>query len=241
MDGSRPRVSVVIPAYNEAANIGEVLAQTESVCAAAFDDYEVIVVDDCSTDDTAGIVEGTTRRNSRIMLIRNPSRIGCHPSELVGLRAASKEFASFIPADLQIRPAVIPELVAAAAHSDIVVGVRCRRSEGGLRRAAASLYSWVVLRIFGVRLRDIDSATVYRHDLITEITPLVDPTQPFIPVEIALRALQRNKKIGYVDIEHYPRAGGHPSAITSGFLLRFPFRFLRFLLRCWRVRASVDR
>lgn len=238
MAGVRPSVSVIIPAYNEAGNIATVLNETTEVCRAITDDYEVIVVDDVSTDTTAGIVEDHSRQDRRIRLIRNTARLGCHPSELKGMQAATKDLLAFIPADLQIRPSAVAAMVEGIGDGDMVIAVRRKRQDHIARRAMAWMYAVVVRVIFGIRLKDPDSATVYTNKLISEIGPRVDPTQPFIPVEIAWRAVRLHKRIRQVEVDHYRRRSGTPAAITPSFLIRLPFRFLGFAWRCWRVRAG---
>ncbi len=229
---------MIIPAFNEAGNIATVLSETVEVCRAITDDYEVIVVDDVSTDTTAGIVEAHSRDDRRIRLVRNTARMGCHPSELKGMQAATRELLAFIPADLQIRPSAVATMVAGIGDSDMVIAVRRKRRDHVARRAMASMYALVVRLVFGIRLRDLDSATLYTRKLISEIGPLVDPTQPFIPVEIAWRAVRLHKRIRQVEVDHYPRTSGTAASITPGFLIRLPFRFLGFAWRCWRIRSG---
>ena len=238
MAGDRHSVSVIIPAFNEAGNIATVMSETLDVCQAITDDYEVIVVDDVSTDATASIVEDHSRADRQIRLIRNTTRMGCHPSELKGMQAATKDLLAFIPADLQIRPSAVATMVAGIGDGDIVIAVRRRRRDHVARRAMASMYALVVRLVFGIRLKDLDSATLYTRQLISEIGPLVDPTQPFIPVEVAWRAVRLQKRIRQVEVDHYPRTSGTPAAITPGFLIRLPFRFLGFAWRCWRIRSG---
>lgn len=238
MSSSHPSLSVVIPAFNEAENLRTVLDETKEVCEQLTSDYEIIVVDDKSADGTAAIVEGRAHDDPRIRLIRNATRLGCHPSELRGLCIASKEILVFIPADLQIRPAAIAALVRAAPGYDMVIGVRRDRKDNAVRRLIAYLYARVIRLAFGITLEDLDSATLYRRSLFTEIAPQIDPAQPFIPIEIALRAMRSGKRIRQIEVDHFPRPAGTPAAITLRFMLSLPFKFLRFALRCWTLRIS---
>lgn len=235
---ARPTISVVVPAHNEEDNIRTVLSETQDVCGRLAEEFEIIIIDDVSSDRTGEIVAEAAARDPRIRLLRNEQRIGCHPSELRGLLAATKDLIAFIPADLQVRPSAIETMVGGAGGVDMVIAVRRNRRDHVLRRAMASSFALVVRVFFGVRFRDVDSATLYRRSLIAVVGHRIDPLNQFIPVEIALRAIREGMKVGYVEIDHYPRTAGTPSSITSQFLLRLPFRFASFVLRCWELRVA---
>ncbi len=238
MDTTKPTISIVIPTYNEADFIAEVLDHAIHFCEGLCDDYEIIVVDDHSADKTADIVEHATRRNGRIHLIRNRRKIGSHPSALVGLLSATKNLLVFLPVDLQIHPSSILPMVRAIDGNDMVIGVRRDRTDHALKQALTGLYGRAIRLFFGIQLKDVDGATIYRRELIREIAPRVDPRQPFIPVEIVLRSLRQKKRIHQVEIEHYPRHAGPHARIPPRLLLRLPLQFLEFTWRCYRIRTA---
>ena len=90
------RVSVVIPAYNRADTIGYCL---ESVCAQSYRTHEVIVVDDGSSDATAGIVNEFSSRDSMVRLCRSATRSGAQAARNVGIRHATGEWIAFQDSD----------------------------------------------------------------------------------------------------------------------------------------------
>lgn len=115
-------VSVIIPAYNEAETIGEVIRGIKNVGATLSEEgFEIIVVDDGSTDSTADIAkkEGAT-------VISHPYNIGNGASVKTGVRAATKDYLVLMDGDLQHDPADIPKLLAGLEKYDMVVGARTK-------------------------------------------------------------------------------------------------------------------
>ena len=148
------RTLVVVPTFNEAPNIAEMIERILGVDAA----IDVLVVDDNSPDGTALIVEGLVDQDPRVRLIRRTAKSGRGDAVMAGFRLGlqREEYAHFaeMDADLSHEPESLLDLLAAAAHADVVVG--SRYVEGGRvqgwgphRRA----WSWMSNRIIGVVLR----------------------------------------------------------------------------------------
>lgn len=118
-------VSVIIPAYNEAETIGEVIKKIKSVganlCVRPDEGFEIIVVDDGSTDTTADMA-----RKEGAIVISHPYNVGNGASVKTGVRAATKDYLVLMDGDLQHDPADIPKLLAGLEKYDIVVGARTK-------------------------------------------------------------------------------------------------------------------
>lgn len=111
-----PRVSVCIPVYNGEKYIG---AAVESVLGQAYADFEVVVVDNCSTDRTAAIVEGFADADERIRLLRNEANIGAEGNWNRSVEEARGEYVKLLCADDMLRPQCLEKQVAALdAHPD---------------------------------------------------------------------------------------------------------------------------
>jgi glycosyltransferase involved in cell wall biosynthesis len=102
-----PRVSVIVPAYNSSATIG---AAINSVTGGAYEDFELIVCDDASTDDTAGLIE--TIEDQRVRLVRSPENGGPASARNHALRHAAGELVAFLDADDRWLPGFLAEQVA---------------------------------------------------------------------------------------------------------------------------------
>jgi glycosyltransferase involved in cell wall biosynthesis len=114
-----PKISVVIPAYNAENYIGEAV---ESVLGQNISDFELLVIDDCSSDSTAKIVQNMGLRDSRIRLIRNPRNLGPGATRGVGVEAAQGEFIAWLDADDVALPNRLSSQIS-VLESDANIGV----------------------------------------------------------------------------------------------------------------------
>jgi len=115
----RPELSIVIPAFNEAENV-PLLAEElrKELAGARLDDYEVVFVDDGSTDETAACARREAQRDARFRLLRLAQNSGESAATEAGLRHARGDILVVMDADLQNPPADVPRLVAAVRSGD---------------------------------------------------------------------------------------------------------------------------
>src|SRR3990167_6424405 len=143
-------VSVIIPVFNEAQNLGQLLDRLKSVRLSAA---EVIVVDDGSTDASAEIAE---KRGARV--IRHPYNIGNGAAIKNGIRAARGRLIIFIDGDGQHQPEDIPKLIAESADYHMVVGARATGSKLRFHRFAANLlYNRLAAYVTKFNVHDLTS------------------------------------------------------------------------------------
>lgn len=151
---------LTMPAFNEAAAIGELLDQARDALKATGLEWAVVVVDDGSSDDTAAIVERAAAAEPRIRLERHPRNLGLGPAILTGLRAALRVRAGedalvvCMDADLTHSPTVVPRMIEAAdAGADLVIASRFQPgSEQVGVNAFRRLLSWGARRLFAATL-----------------------------------------------------------------------------------------
>jgi len=147
------RLSVIVPAYNEVATLGEVLARLKRLSPSP----EIIVVDDGSTDGTADVI--ASLNGSGLIVVTLPRNSGKGAAVRAGLARASGDIVAVQDADLELEPEVLPALVApiAAGKADAVFGTRFALPGNGspLCRAANALLTSAVNLLFGTRLTDI--------------------------------------------------------------------------------------
>jgi len=157
-DSGQPRVSVVIPTYREAENLGELVPRID----AAVDGVEIVVVDDDSPDDTAAVCERLAREHPLRLLVRHGER-GLASAVLHGFRESRGEVLVCMDADLSHAPEAIPALLEALAEGDFAVG--SRYAHGGSTDEVWSLFRRLNSRV----------ATV----LARPLTPVRDPMAGF--------------------------------------------------------------
>ncbi len=216
----RCEISVVLPVFNEAQNLGRLLDRLQSL---ELPDSEVIVVDDGSTDGSGEIAE---KRGVR--LVRHPYTIGNGAAIKSGIRAARGRLLVLMDGDGQHQPEEIPALLAEAHRYDMVVGARGKGSMLRFHRTAANLlYNVLASYVTRFKVEDLTSGfrVVSREDAVRFIDLL--PNTFSYPSTLTLAFLRSGLTIKYVPIQTLYRSGQSKiSLITDG---------IRFLLIITRI------
>jgi glycosyltransferase involved in cell wall biosynthesis len=147
-------LSVVVPARDEALNLPELLRRLDEVLASAVESFEVVVVDDGSTDATAGVLADLSGSHPQLIWVRLSRNFGKEAAILAGLRKASGDLIAIIDADLQHPPEELPAMLGLLRRSgaDQVVGVRSRAGESALRRVLSRSYGSMLSRFSDVEV-----------------------------------------------------------------------------------------
>jgi glycosyltransferase involved in cell wall biosynthesis len=199
------QVSVVLPAYNERDNLVELLPETSAAMRDAGFTYEIIVVDDGSTDGTAELLRDW--QGTEITGVRLRRNAGKSAALDAGLSRASGEYIVLMDADGQDDPRQIPRLLAALDADDrldLVTGRRAVRNDRFVKRTTSRLYNRATSLVTGVSGRDFNSGfKAMRRELATGLE-LYGELHRYIPV----LAQWRGFRVGEVDVEHQPRRHG---------------------------------
>jgi glycosyltransferase involved in cell wall biosynthesis len=227
-------LSVFFPCYNEEENVERtVKAALESVPLIA-DDYELIIVDDGSSDRTGEIADRLAREYPQIRAVHNRPNLGYGGALQQGFRAATKDYVFYTDGDGQFDIAEIVKLLPLLDRYDIVSAYRLDRRDSLIRRFNG--WGWTVLVdiVFGLRLRDIDCAfKIFPRRLFDEIE--MCSMGALIDAEVLARARYRGYRIGQVGVHHLPRKAG----IQTGADLRVILRAFTELFRLyWRIKRE---
>ena len=170
-DGSgRHSVSFVLPAYNEEENIMKAIEDTVTVASRHCPEFEVIVVDDGSTDRTAERVDACSARFPQVRLVGHATNAGYGQALRTGFAEATQDFVFYTDADNQFDMDEFPLLLAWADKADVVAGYRRVRNDAFMRRANAWCWNRLVRALFFVPVRDIDCAfKLYRREPLAAI------------------------------------------------------------------------
>jgi glycosyltransferase involved in cell wall biosynthesis len=201
-----PSISVVVPMYNEEESV---VALVEAVREALdpVGAWELLVVDDGSTDDTALIAEELARAEPRLRVVRLARNYGQTPAMQAGFDLARGDVVVSMDGDLQNDPRDIPALLARLAEGfDLVAGYRVRRQDHMLTRLVPSWFANRLIRaVTGVRIRDNGcSLKAYRRELLDRIH-LYSDMHRFIP---AVAAATAGARISEIPVRHHPRLFG---------------------------------
>ena len=138
--------SIVIPSYNEERAIGRAIQETVRVFDALHAPYEVLVVDDGSSDQTAAIVQESMRTLPQLKLIQHPANQGKGAAVRTGVQATSGHFFLFLDADLATHPSEFEKVLPALQHADIVIG--SRTTQGSVIARQQPIYRVLLGKVF---------------------------------------------------------------------------------------------
>ena len=221
-------VSLVIPAYNEEATLHDVAQRCLRVLAECAPDYELVMLDDASTDGTAAVMERIRQHDpSRIRIVRHDVNRGIAVSFEELYAAATKDAVFLIPGDGQYPPEALRACVPLLATHDIVVCNRRSKRYTLYRHVISAGFRLLPLVLFGVRLYDPGSVKLVRREIIAGVR--VRSKGVFVEAERLIRAARRGYRIGKIDIEHELRSGGKARGASA----RLVREALRDVLALW--------
>ncbi|MCX7623806.1 MAG: glycosyltransferase family 2 protein [Thermomicrobium sp.] len=224
----RGSLSLVLPAYNEAANLEAVVRRALAVLPEFVEELEIVVVNDGSRDETGAIAERLSREDSRVRVIHHPVNRGYGAALRSGFAATRGELVMFMDADQQFDPADFLHLAPFLPHADIVAGYRIRRRDPWIRLVYAAIFNAAMRLLFGITVRDIDCAfKVIRGDLVRSLDLRMDGA--LVNTELLAKAQRAGATIVEVGVRHYPRLSGEP----SGGNVRVILRAMREVLQLW--------
>ena len=195
-------VSVLVPAKDEAENLPLFLQLCDETFRAQKHRYEVIVVDDGSTDATAGVLEQLTARYPFLRTIHHRSQRGIADALRSGYLAARSDLLVFYPADLQFKPEDIPRLVAPifAGEADTVTGFK----QGHYEKAFVSrIYNALSRALFNVPVKDLNNVKAYRREIMD-----AQPARPDWHRYMIVLAAAQGYTVTEIPIPLYPRHAG---------------------------------
>jgi hypothetical protein len=227
-------ISLCMPCYNEGEVVEEVLRGALAVLPEFVDEYEILVVDDGSTDETAAIVERLAADDDRIRLVRHETNRGYGAAFATALRAAHGEWICFTDGDGQFNLLDLPQLLVEAQSADVVVGYRHRRADNGVRRFNARGWKWLMHGLAGIRVRDLDCAFKLFPRWVVEQLQLT-ANGACISAEILAQCTHGGLLVCEVPVNHFPRAAGK----ATGGNLRVVARAFREIPIVWKYRRMT--
>lgn len=222
-----PSLSLILPAYNEAAVIADAVAEADAALRQLAWRYEILVVDDGSRDDTARIVAGLADQFQWLRLLQHDGNQGYGAALRTGFMAATCDLVAFTDADCQFDLADLGRMIPWMAAYPVMVGHRVDRQDAWRRKFFSWGYNQLVRRLLGTGVRDCDCALkLFRRSTLSQLMPKSNGF--FVNTEMLARARQFGIAVGEMGVRHRPRRAG--SSKVS--LLDIP-KTLRVLLPYW--------
>jgi dolichol-phosphate mannosyltransferase len=205
MDG--PRLSLVLPAFNEEAGIRQAVAEADDALARLCGEYEILVVDDGSRDRTAAEAAAEARDRPHVRVLRHPANRGYGAALRTGFEAARFDRVAFTDADCQFHLDDLALLLPHTRTAPVVVGRRTDRQDPWRRRFLSGGYNLLTRTLLGTAVRDCDCALkVFRQDALARLLP--ESTGFFVNAEMLSRARMLGLAVAEVGVRHRPRLKG---------------------------------
>ncbi len=196
--------------YNEEAYARRAVSAARAVLMAELPDWEIVIVDDASTDGTPALVDALAREDARVRVVRNPVNRRLGGALRAGYAAATKDLVFYTDADLPVDLHQLPRAVRLLEYqeADVVAGYRFDRTSEGLVRALYTFcYNHLIRTLFGLRVRDVNFAFKLFRRSVLEKFPLTSEGS-FIDAEFLLRARKAGCVIIQIGLDYFPRTRG---------------------------------
>jgi glycosyltransferase involved in cell wall biosynthesis len=220
--GNRKSVSLVIPMFNEEANIEHAIAYAIEALQAHTDDWEIIIVDDASTDQSPEIVRRVAREHPRIRLIEHEFNQKLGASLQSGFAVASKELVLYMDADLPFDPDVLGRAIRAmnVTRADLIAGYRLDRTTEGFKRSLySSAYNLLIRLLFGITHRDINfSFKLMKRELLEAVELRSEGS--LIDAELVVKARNLGFQIQQLGLDYFPRRHGDSTLSSPRIILK---------------------
>ena len=222
MTQHRPSVSLVIPMFNEELNIEHAFACAIEALERYVDDWEIVVVDDASTDRSAEIVAREAAAEPRIRLLRHAANRKLGAALKTGFAAAGKDVVLYMDADLPFDPDILGRALRAmkVTRADLIAGYRLDRTAEGFRRTVYSyLYNSLIGLLFGWPHRDINfSFKLVRREVLEAVE--LKSEGSLIDAELIVKAKNLGFVIQQLGLDYFPRTRGSSTLSSPAVILK---------------------
>ncbi len=225
-------ISAILPAYNEVGAIERTVADLRAVLSRLDRPFEIVIVDDGSTDGMAALADRMARADPAVRVVHHPKNRGYGAALKTGFAAAGQPWVFLMDADGQFDPGELPAFVEAAGAADLVVGYRPARADPVHRTLYAKAWASMMSVLLGVGVRDIDCAFKLMRRSCLVSMPL-EAGGAFLSAEMLARARRMGARIVELPVRHLPRRAGSSTGGTLRVLVRAFYELGRLW---WRVR-----
>lgn len=211
-------LSIVVPLYNEEESLKELSQQIRSALDQYTSNYEVIFIDDGSTDNSYKVIEEINSEDIRFKCIKLRKNYGKSAALSIGFREAKGKYVVTMDADLQDDPAEIPEMISTLKNGyDLVSGWKKIRYDPFIKKHTSKIFNFVTSKVSGIRLHDFNCGLkAYKKDVVKSLK-VYGEMHRYLPALAHLSGFKVTEKV----VKHHPRKYGSTKFGANRFLNGF--------------------
>ncbi len=197
-------ISIIVPVFNEAENVLPLAQEVTAAFAPVAPDYELVFVDDCSTDATWAKIQAAHQADARVRGLRHQKNSGQSAALWTGIQATRSPVIATLDGDLQNDPAELPKMLAELGQYDFVCGMRVARQDNFVRRASSRIARWARTAVLGTDFQDTGCALrVFKRATVAGLFGF-NGLHRFLPVLVQGAGFT----IREIPVHHRPRVAG---------------------------------
>lgn len=226
-----PGIGVFFPALNDENSIARLVNEALAVLSQFTSDYEVIVVNDGSSDGTAAVLDDLASRTPSLRVIHHPRNRGYGGALRSGFESATKDLVFYTDGDGQYDVREMALLIPLMTEEvDVVNGYKIRRSDSRRRIVLGAIYKFLARRMFGLPIRDVDcDFRLMRREAIQRVR--LTSTSGVVCTEMIYKLKMAGCRFAETPVHHYPRSHGQSQFFTLRRVARTGFDFFKLWLR----------
>jgi len=212
-------LTAFFPCYNEEANVEPMIQQLTAVLPQIARKYEVVIVNDGSTDATGSVADRLAKTFQHVRVVHHHKNLGYGASLRTGFTTAKHDWVFFTDGDMQFDVSQLKKFVPHTKEYQVIIGYRKRRAEGSVRALNARIFKLYIDALFRLHVKDIDCAFKLLRTEVIQSLPL-QSTGAFTSAEFLYRLKKRGYKFKQLAVDHFPRkfgkpTGNHPKVIIK--------------------------
>jgi len=209
---NKPSISVIVPAYNEEENLTGAVLSIKSAAADNFSGYEILIINDCSSDKTGIIADDISKKDPNIRVFHNPRNMGFGYNYRMGVGLATKDYIGLIPGDNEILEESIKGIFSCVGKADMVLPYHTNSEvRSFLRRSLSGSFTALLNLLFGYRLKYYNGPVVHKREIITKVPMTTDGFA--YQAEIITRLLKAGHSYIETGMKIRNRQHGHSKAL----------------------------
>jgi len=209
----KPKISLFFPVFKDESTVKIVTEKAIQVLDEIAEDYEILIINDCSPDKSGVIADELSRQNNKIRVIHHPKNMGYGAAVLTGLYNSRFEYICFTDGDDEYDITDFKKLLKLRDYYDLIITFRYIRMYSSWRIFVSRTYNILLRFLFKVKYRDISTGLrMIRKSLLDEIS--IQSTSPFIGAEITIKTMLKGYRVGEVGIQTFPRSFGKGASVS---------------------------